>query len=68
MKTRNDPGSLTRRRKVALKNRETNIKNYNTLLVKPFESDELKSETERKLALAESEVLILKKLVGGTIL
>jgi hypothetical protein len=60
MPCRNSKSRLTKRRKVALMNRQTNLTVYRKALANG--KDEV---IERKIALCESEIEILKKLTFG---
>jgi hypothetical protein len=65
MTMKNSRSRIAKRRQVALANRQANVKNYNTLLSSGEITDPKQIETiERRIALAESEVLILKKATG----
>jgi predicted methyltransferase MtxX (methanogen marker protein 4) len=61
----NSQSRISTRRKAALIRRQANVKNYNTLLSSGQITDLKQIETiERRIALAESEVAILKKATG----
>jgi hypothetical protein len=61
----NSQSRISTRRKAALIRRQANVKNYNTLLSSGQITDPKQIETiERRIALAESEVAILKKATG----
>jgi hypothetical protein len=61
---KNSPSRISKRRKVALFARENNLRAYNGLLSVGGHTDEARKFIERKIALTESEIVILKKATG----
>ena len=58
---KNSPVRITKRRKVALAAREKALVHWNKM---KGQTDLDQKDVERKIALTESEIVILKKLVG----